>query len=247
MLMGEFTVYPAIDLRAGKVVRLLRGDPTYQTTYAQDPAEVARRWLACGTTWLHVVNLDGAFGDQDPKNLTALQEIMNAVKTISPSVQVQFGGGLRSLGEIECALSTGVSRVILGTVAIENPDLLDNALQRYSNRAIVLAIDARDNQIAIRGWTKETTIDPISLGKQFYTMGLRTAIFTNINRDGSGDGVDLDNTKEIASATGLSMIAAGGVASLEDVRRVRAARLGGVIIGRALYDGTIDLKEALTC
>ena len=245
--MGEFTVYPAIDLRAGKVVRLLRGDPTYQTTYGDDPAEVARQWLACGASWLHVINLDGAFGETDSKNLTALQDIMNAVKSISSSVQVQVGGGLRSLEEIKNTLSTGVSRVILGTIAIENPDLLENALQHYSNRAIVLAIDARDNQIAIRGWTKETATDPISLGKQFYKMGLRTAIYTNIQRDGSGDGVDIDSTKEIASATGLSMIAAGGVASLEDVRRVRDAGLSGVIIGRALYDGTIDLKEALTC
>ena len=245
--MGEFKVYPAIDLRAGKVVRLLRGDPTYQTTYGDDPAEVARQWLACGASWLHVINLDGAFGETDSKNLTALQDIMNAVKSISSSVQVQVGGGLRSLEEIKNTLSTGVSRVILGTIAIENPDLLENALQHFSDRAIVLAIDARDNQIAIRGWTKETATDPISLGKRFYKMGLRTAIYTNIQRDGSGDGVDIDSTKEIASATGLSMIAAGGVASLEDVRRVRDAGLSGVIIGRALYDGTIDLKEALTC
>lgn len=245
--MSEFMIYPAIDLRAGKVVRLLRGDPTYQTTYAQDPSEVARRWLECGAAWLHVINLDGAFGEQDSKNLTALQEVINTVKSTSPSAQVQFGGGLRSLGEIDRALSTGVSRVILGTVAIENPDLMENALQRYSSQAITMAIDARGNQIAIRGWTKETTTDPTSLGKRFYKMGLRTAIFTNINRDGSGEGVDLDNTKEIASATGLSMIAAGGVASLQDVLRVKEAGLSGLIIGRALYDGTIVLEEALTC
>jgi phosphoribosylformimino-5-aminoimidazole carboxamide ribotide isomerase len=137
--------------------------------------------------------------------------------------------------------------VILGTVAIENPDLLEKAINTYGQHCIVLAIDAKENQVAVRGWTKETTIDPVSLGKRFYKMGLRTAIFTNINQDGSGEGVDFDNTKIIASATGLSMIAAGGVASLEDIRRVREAGLSGVIIGRALYDGTISLKEALAC
>jgi len=245
--MQDFTIYPAIDLRAGEVVRLLRGDPAFQTTYGGNPAEVARRWLAYGVTWLHVVNLDGAFGEQDSKNITGLQDIMNAVKSTSVSAQVQYGGGIRSLGEIERALSTGISRVILGTIAIENPDLLEKALHSFGNHCITLSIDARDNKVAVRGWTKETATDPIILGKRFYSMGLRTAVFTNINRDGSGKGVDVATTKEIATATGLSVIASGGVASLEDVRHVREAGLSGLIIGRALYDGNIKLEEALKC
>ncbi|MCJ7660685.1 MAG: 1-(5-phosphoribosyl)-5-[(5-phosphoribosylamino)methylideneamino]imidazole-4-carboxamide isomerase [Anaerolineales bacterium] len=245
--MRDFTIYPAIDLRAGKVVRLLRGDPSSQTTYGDNPAKTARRWLAYGATWLHVINLDGAFSEPDLNNLAALKDIVNAVKSTSAAAQIQFGGGLRSLDTIENALSTGISRVILGTVAIEKTNLLENALRTFGNHCIVLAIDAKDNQVAVRGWTKRTAIDPISLGDQFYKMGLRTAIYTNINLDGSGEGVDIAASKEIASATGLSIIASGGVATLEDVRLVQQAGLAGVIIGRALYDGTINLQEALTC
>jgi phosphoribosylformimino-5-aminoimidazole carboxamide ribotide isomerase len=247
MLMEDFKIYPAIDLRKGMVVRLLRGDPALQTTYGDDPAEVAHSWLSCGAKWLHVINLDGAFGEQDSKNLLGLQQILKVVKSARTSVQVQFGGGLRSLDDIEYALEIGVNRAILGTVAIEHPDLLEKALQIHGSQCIALAIDAKDNRVAVRGWTRETTIDPIALGKQFHKMGLRTAIFTNINQDGSGAGVDLKSSKEIASATGLSVLAAGGVASIEDVRRVREAGLSGVIIGRALYDGTINLLEALSC
>ena len=245
--MQDFTVYPAIDLRAGKVVRLLRGDPAFQTTYGNDPAEIAHRWLASGASWIHVINLDGAFGEKGTQNSAALKEIVNAAISSAPIAQVQFGGGLRSLEDIDQALSAGISRVILGTIAIENPDLLEKALHLYGNDCVALAIDAKNNQVAVHGWTKQTKTDPISLGKRFYNLGLRTAIFTNIIRDGSGEGVDFTTTKRVAAATGLSMIASGGVASLEDILQVRKAGLSGVIIGRALYEGTIDLEEALTC
>jgi len=245
--MQDFTVYPAIDLRAGKVVRLLRGDPAFQTTYGNDPAEIARRWFTSGASWIHVINLDGAFGEKGTKNSAALKEIVKAAKSSSPIPQVQFGGGLRSLEDIDQAITAGVSRVILGTIAIENPDLLEKALHLYGSDCVALAIDAKNNQVAVHGWTKQTKTDPISLGKRFYNLGLRTAIFTNIIRDGSGEGVDVTTTKRVAAATGLSMIASGGVASLEDILQVRKAGLSGVIIGRALYEGTIDLEEALTC
>lgn len=245
--MQDFTVYPAIDLRAGKVVRLLRGDPAFQTTYGDDPAEIAHRWLASGATWLHVINLDGAFGEQGTKNFAALQGIVNAAKSSSPTAQVQFGGGLRSQEDIDRALSAGIRRVILGTIAIENPGLLDKALYRYGDDCVALAIDAKNNQVAVRGWTIETATDPISLGNRFYQLGIRTAIYTNINRDGSGEGVDVATTRNLATTTGLSVIASGGVASLEDILQVRKAGLSGVIIGRALYEGTIKLEEALTC
>jgi phosphoribosylformimino-5-aminoimidazole carboxamide ribotide isomerase len=245
--MRDFTVYPAIDLRAGKVVRLLRGDPAHQTTYGDDPAAVARHWLTSGATWLHIINLDGALGEQDTNNLAALEDIVTTLKSTSAAAQIQFGGGLRMLDDIESALATGISRVILGTVAIEKPELLENALHTFGNQCIVLAIDAKDDHVAVRGWTKGTAIDPVSLGKQYYKMGLRTAIFTNINLDGSGKGVDITTSKEIASSTGLSIIASGGVASLDDVRYVREAGLSGVVIGRAIYDGKFKLEEALRC
>lgn len=244
--MDEFTVYPAIDLRGGNVVRLIQGDPLRQTTYGNDPAEVARNWLTCGAKWLHIVNLDGAFGKQDQVNISALKAIMEIVKS-TPRANAQFGGGMRSLDDIERAISLGISRVILGTAAIESPKMVETAIQHYGSEKIGLAIDARDNLVQVRGWTRVSHIDPITLGRQYHELGIQTAIYTNINRDGVGKGVDVTATKKIAETTGLSVIASGGVASLEDVKRVHKARLSGVIIGRALYEGSIDLKDALKC
>lgn len=245
--MDAFTVYPAIDLRAGNVVRLAQGDPTRQTVYDDDPAEVAQQWLSAGARWLHVVNLDGAFGDRDAKNREALSAVLEAIATLGGVAHVQFGGGLRSLVDVERVISLGVERAILGTVAIEAPDLVAEAVARFGPEKVAVGIDARDNQVRVRGWVRATQIDPITLGKELYDLGLRTVIYTNIARDGIGGGVDITATRRLAAATGLRVIASGGVASLEDVQRVRAVGLSGVIIGRALYEGQIDLKEALEC
>lgn len=245
--MNAFTVYPAIDLRAGNVVRLSQGDPTRQTVYGHDPAEVARQWLAAGAHWLHVVNLDGAFGDRDARNRDALGTILETVAAQGSAGRVQFGGGLRSLDDVERVVSLGVDRAILGTVAIEAPDLVREAVARFGAEKVGVGIDARENQVRVRGWTKETSIDPVTLGQQLYRLGVRTIVYTNIARDGVGTGVDVAATRRLAKATGLRVIASGGVATLADVQHVRAAGLSGVIIGRALYEGQIDLKEALKC
>ncbi len=245
--MPTFAVFPAIDLRAGRVVRLAQGDPGRQTVYSDDPAKVARQWLAAGARWLHVVNLDGAFGERDTENRKALRAVLEATTKVGNMPRVQFGGGLRSLDDVEQAISMGVSRAILGTAAIEAPDLVATAVARFGPEKIVVGIDARDNQVRVRGWSKKTQIDPATLGKQLYALGLRVIVYTNIARDGVGSGVDVAATQRLAEATGLRVIASGGVASLKDVERVRSARLSGVIIGRALYEGQIDLKEALEC
>jgi len=245
--MEAFTVYPAIDLRAGRVVRLSQGDPARQTVYGDDPAEVARQWLAAGARWLHVVNLDGAFGDQDTQNRKALAAILEATTTPGVEGCVQLGGGLRSLDDAARALSLGISRAILGTVAIEAPDLVGEAVARFGADRIAVGIDAREGQVRVHGWTQQTQIDPVTLGKKLYHLGVRTVIFTNIARDGVGGGVDIAATQHLAESTGLNVIASGGVASLADVRRVKTAGLNGVIIGRALYEGQIGLKEALQC
>ncbi|NOY99174.1 MAG: 1-(5-phosphoribosyl)-5-[(5-phosphoribosylamino)methylideneamino]imidazole-4-carboxamide isomerase [Chloroflexi bacterium] len=239
--MDAFTVYPAIDLRAGKVVRLAQGDPTRQTLYGDQPAETARRWLDAGASWLHVVNLDGAFGDRDAANRDALRAILDT------GGKVQFGGGLRSLDDVENALSLGVRRVILGTVAVESPELVAEAIARFGAKAVGVGIDARDDRVRVRGWVQETALSPIDLGRQLSRAGVRTVVYTNIARDGVGRGVDVAGAQRLAEAAGLSAIASGGVASLDDVRRVREAGLSGVIVGRALYEGQIDLKEALQC
>jgi phosphoribosylformimino-5-aminoimidazole carboxamide ribotide isomerase len=245
--MESFTVYPAIDLRAGKVVRLSQGDPARQTVYGDDPAEVARLWLGAGARWLHVVNLDGAFGDRDAENRKALTAILEATTTTGVEGCVQLGGGLRSLDDVARTLSLGVSRAILGTAAIEAPDLVGEAVARFGADRIAVGIDAREGQVRVHGWTQQTQLDPVTLGKRLYHLGVRTVVFTNIARDGVGGGVDVAATRHLAKATGLRVIASGGVSSLDDVRHVKAAGLGGVIIGRALYEGQVGLKEALQC
>ena len=245
--MDAFDVFPAIDLRSGLVVRLSQGNPARQTVYGDDPGAVARKWLAAGARWMHVVNLDGAFGDSDTLNRKALQSILRAAAATGAERRVQFGGGLRSLDDVERAMDMGVSRVIIGTAAIETPALVTEAIARVGAQRVGVGIDARDNQVRVRGWTQAVSLDPIALGKELVGMGVDTVVFTNIARDGVGTGVDVVATRHLAQATGLSVIASGGVASLEDVRRVRDAGLSGVIIGRALYDGTMDLEEVLTC
>jgi phosphoribosylformimino-5-aminoimidazole carboxamide ribotide isomerase len=247
MLMDAFAVYPAIDLRSGLVVRLSQGDPARQTVYDDDPGAVAQKWLAEGARWLHIVNLDGAFGDSDILNRGALQSILEAADAAGGERRVQFGGGLRSLSDVEQAIAMGVSRVIIGTAAIETPALVTEAIARFGAQRVGVGVDARENQVRVRGWTRAVSIDPVALGKELVGMGVGTIVFTNIARDGVGTGVDVAATQHLAQATGLSVIASGGVASLEDVRRVRGAGLSGVIIGRALYDGTMDLGEVLTC
>ena len=235
----NFTIYPAIDLRAGKVVRLKEGDPTRQTSYSDDPAEIAVRWLNAGAQWLHVVNLDSAFGESDDANRAALESILKL------GALVQFGGGLRSLDAIEHTIALGVSRVVLGTIAIEQPDIVANALKKFGAEKVAVGIDARDGRVRVRGWRDDSGISATELALQMRTLGLRTIIFTDVSRDGLGSGLNIAATRELAEVSGLEMIASGGVHTLKDVSEARDANLSGVIIGRALYEGTINLKEAL--
>ena len=239
--MTAFTVFPAIDLRKGKVVRLAQGDPEKQTVYGQDPAQVAHRWLAAGAEWLHVVDLDGAFGDPGQENREALAAILKT------DARVQFGGGLRTLDQAEQALSSGVSRLILGTRAAESPELVREAIARFGADRVGVGIDVREGRVQVRGWTKDSGLDSQELAKQLYVLGARTIVHTDITRDGMGRGLNVEASEELSEAIGLRVIASGGVVSLDDVRRARQAGLKGVIIGRALYEGQISLGEALEC
>ena len=232
-------IYPAIDLRGGKVVRLKEGDPARMTAYSDDPAEMARKWLSMGAVWLHVVNLDGAFGESDDANRSALEAVLKL------GAQVQFGGGMRSLDAIEDAIALGVSRVVLGTIAIEQPKVVIAALKKFGPEKIAVGIDARDGLVAVRGWKSDSGILAKDLALQMRTVGLRTVIFTDIRRDGLGSGLNIPSTRELADVSGLDVIASGGVHTLDDVIAAREAKLSGVIIGRALYDGTVDLEKAL--
>lgn len=238
-----FTVYPAIDLRGGKVVRLQEGDPARMTAYSDDPADTARRWLEAGAAWLHVVNLDGAFGESDDLNRDALKMILNVAKSFD--AQVQFGGGLRSLEAIEPALSLGVNRVVLGTIAIDNPDVVADALKRFGAEQIAVGIDARDGFVRVRGWKDDSRVSAIDLALQMKMLGLQTIIFTDVSRDGLGSGLNITSTRELADSSGLEVIASGGVHTIDDVVAARDSKLAGVIIGRALYEGSIDLEQVL--
>jgi phosphoribosylformimino-5-aminoimidazole carboxamide ribotide isomerase len=243
MTVSQFEIYPAIDLRAGKVVRLQQGDPTRQTTYADDPERVASQWLEQGAHWLHVVNLDGAFGESDDRNQKALISIFEVTKGFG--AHVQFGGGLRSHRQIASALDLGVDRIVLGTLAVENPDQVRQATQLYGAERVAVGLDARQGLIQVRGWREGTSLKALELAGQLHAWGLKWLIFTDIARDGIGSGMNLEVTRDLARASGLKVIASGGVSSAEDVRLARRAQLAGIIIGRALYEGKIDLKAIL--
>lgn len=267
--MSSFTVYPAIDLRQGKVVRLVQGDPARKTVYGKDPAVMARRWLDAGASWLHVVNLDGALtvnqegAPVDQANWRALEAIVR-VAADYPSAQVQFGGGVRSLEDTAFVLAAGVARVIIGTAAVRNPELVASAVQKYGAARVCVGIDARDGEVKVNGWQAGTGILAEVLAEQMTALGVKVLIFTNIARDGTGAGVDLAATLRIAavgrasieaaeSLTGappeccLQVIASGGINSIHDIRAVRQAGLSGVIVGRALYEERFTLQEALVC
>ncbi len=238
----DFTIFPAIDLRNGQVVRLKEGDPNRQTNYASDPAGVATRWLDAGAQYLHCVNLDGAFEEADTANQKALQSILSMAAT--RNIPVQFGGGLRSLEDAQNVLDLGVTRAIFGTAAVRDPELVRRAVQNWGAERVAVSLDSRDGIVQVRGWQESSNQSAVELGQTFFEMGLRWIVFTDIARDGLQTGVNLAATVNLAKETGLQVIASGGVNVIEDVIAIRQAGLPGVIIGRALYEGSIQ-TEAL--
>jgi phosphoribosylformimino-5-aminoimidazole carboxamide ribotide isomerase len=236
----SFTIFPAIDLRQGQVVRLRMGELSQQTTYSDDPSQTAVRWLSAGAQWLHVVNLDGAFGESDSANQMALEKIINIAQEYEAGVQ--FGGGLRSLPAIERALDLGVNRIVLGTVVVEQPDILLAALQRWGPERISAGLDARDGLIRVRGWQESTPLRAVDLAKKLKDEGLEWLIYTDIAQDGLEKGVNLEQTLALAQSSHLQVIASGGTSSLQDVERARQAGLAGLIVGQALYSGAIDVQ-----
>jgi phosphoribosylformimino-5-aminoimidazole carboxamide ribotide isomerase len=237
--MSDFAVYPAIDLRQGRVVRLAQGDPGRETSYSDDPLQVAQRWEADGATVLHVVNLDGAFGEGGRQNQQALTAVLDT------SLAIQTGGGIRDLASLSAVLEMGVFRVVVGTAFVENPGFVRTALEQFGPERVAVGIDALDGIVRIRGWQETAPITAMDLAQRWADMGGRWLIFTDISRDGMGSGVNVDATVALKDATGLNVIASGGVRTLADVRRVREAGLSGVIIGRALYEGHLALADAL--
>lgn len=237
-------IYPAIDLKNGQCVRLHKGDMDSATVYNEDPAQQATEWARLGFQWIHAVDLNGAI-DGKPVNIDAVRSILKAA-----DLPVQLGGGIRNLQQIENWLSEGVSRVILGTLALKNPALVREACLLFPGQ-IVVGIDARGTRIAVEGWVEESDIEVNDLAALFEDCGVSAIIYTDINRDGTGKGLNMENTIALAKSTKIPVIASGGVSSLSDIRAVRTASIHGVegvIIGTALYNGAINpltaLKEA---
>jgi phosphoribosylformimino-5-aminoimidazole carboxamide ribotide isomerase len=243
--MTDFIVYPAIDLHEGKVVRLRQGDLAQQTTYGDDPAAFARRWFSEGARWLHLVNLDGAFEQSQAANLQAVQSVAALQQTEFPGAFIQFGGGVRSLEMIEQILLAGIRRVILGTAAVTDPELVAQAVARFGADRLAAGLDVKDGKVAIRGWVEQSPFTALELARRMAAAGLRTIIYTDISRDGTSTGGNLAATMELAKDSGMDVILSGGVASLDDIRRAAEAGLAGAITGRALYEGAFSLAEAL--
>lgn len=235
----EWEIYPAIDLRQGRVVRLVQGDPALETEYGRDPVVVARRWQQAGANWLHVVNLDGALDESSALNLSALKRLLGL------GLPIQFGGGLRDFASVRYVLELGVHRVVIGTAALENSVLLAQVLDQFGPDRVALAVDVRDGWVYTHGWRQPTGMTAEELAQKWAANGLRWLIFTDVARDGTGEGLNVETAAELARTTGLCVIASGGVATLADVERAYQAGLSGVIIGRALYDGQLRLEDAL--
>lgn len=237
--MIPFTIYPAIDLKAGNVVRLAEGDMARATIYAADPAAQAQQFVAAGAQWLHVVDLDGAFAGE-MRNAAAVEAILDG-----SSVKVQVGGGIRTMAAIDRWMGLGVERVIIGTAALTDPGLVRSAAKDYPGR-IVIAVDARDGMVATGGWADVSDIPVADMGRRFEDAGVAALLFTDVGRDGLLGGINLEATAELARAVRLPVIASGGLADLGEIRQLRARPgIEGVIAGRALYDGRIALTDAL--
>jgi len=235
-------IFPAIDLHQGRCVRLLRGQLDAETSYSDDPVGMACHWVSQGAEWLHVVNLDGAF-ETASANLQIAGQIATAV-----DIPLQLGGGLRNLADIEEALDLGMARVIVGTVALRQPWLVGQAVEQFGAERIVVGIDARGGKVAVRGWQELSETSAVELAQTMRTQGAQRLVYTDIARDGMLTGVNLEATRQLAEETGMRVLASGGVASLEDIRAVQAIEpcgVEGVIVGQALYRGTISLPDAL--
>ncbi|PKM66303.1 MAG: 1-(5-phosphoribosyl)-5-[(5-phosphoribosylamino)methylideneamino]imidazole-4-carboxamide isomerase [Firmicutes bacterium HGW-Firmicutes-2] len=232
-------LYPAIDIINGQAVRLVQGDYKKETVYDKDPVQVAKQWEDAGAAYIHVVDLDGA-QDGTWKNK---ETISNIVKSIN--IPVQTGGGIRSLKDIEERLSVGITRVILGTVAIKNPDLVLEAVRKFGSEAIVVGIDAKEGMVAIHGWEQVSDVSALELCLKVKVMGVTTIIYTDIAKDGMMLGTNIEQTSQLIKETGMDIIASGGVSCYEDIQKVSEIKAEGVIIGKALYTKAIDLKTAI--
>lgn len=231
-------IYPAIDIRGGNAVRLLQGDYDRETVYSLNPVEVARKFKEAGATCLHVVDLDGAL-EGDLINKDIIKRIVSET-----GLYVEAGGGVRSLQRIEQYLSAGVSRVILGSAAAENFTLVVDAVKFFGGK-VAVGVDAKDGKVAVHGWKKVTDIDAVDFCKRLREVGLHTVIYTDISRDGMLGGTNLAAYEELVKIKGLRIIASGGISGTDEIKKLTAMNVRGVVLGKALYDGVLDLKKTI--
>jgi phosphoribosylformimino-5-aminoimidazole carboxamide ribotide isomerase len=234
-------ILPAIDIRHGHVVRLSQGEPDRATDYDSDPVAQAERFVADGARWLHVVDLDRAFGDGE--NAAPVRSI---AERVGSRVRIELSGGLRTLESARAALELPIARIVIGTAAVTDPALVESIVQEFGAERVAVGLDVREGRVAIRGWVQTSADHAIDVARRVVDAGVDTLIYTDVSRDGMLTGPDIKGAVELQSL-GAAVIASGGISSLEDVRSVRAAGLAGVIIGRALYEGRMTLREALAC
>ncbi len=234
-------IFPAIDIRGGKCVRLFKGDFAQETVFGDKPEEMAAKWQAQGGKFLHLVDLDGALAGKS-QNLDTIKKIIAAV-----DIPVELGGGIRTMENIDEVLALGVRRVILGSVAVKNPELVKEACKKYGDR-IVVGIDAKDGIVAVDGWGVSGNVDAVELAKKMAEAGVKTIIYTDISRDGTLSGVNVEATARLARESGINVVASGGVSDLEDIKALLPYEedgIEGVIVGKSIYTGSLDLKEAI--
>ena len=235
---------PAIDLRNGFCVRLLQGESDKETVYSNDPAAMAVKFEEAGAKRLHLVDLDGAFQGEGA-NISSIRSILKNV-----SIPVQIGGGLRTEEDIERMLALGVSAVIVGTMAVKRPDVLEKLLKKYTDEQIILGIDARNRKVSIEGWKESTKIQDVEFALRWKKSGIKRVVFTDISRDGMLSGPNLAALREMAEHTGLKIVASGGISSMDDLEQLKTLEPNGVdqaISGKAIYEGKIDLKRVFKC
>lgn len=231
-------IYPAVDIKDGRCVRLVQGEFDKVTVYSEEPLQMALKWESLGAEYLHVVDLDGA-RTGETQNISITSEIAAKLK-----IPVQLGGGIRSIEVIEKLISKGIKRVILGTSAVKNPDLVKQAVEAFKE-SIVIGIDAKDGKVAIDGWEKTSEFTAIDFANKMVELGAKTIIYTDISRDGMLIGPNLAAMREMAQTVDAEIIASGGVSSLQDIKDLKETGVSGVIVGKALYTGNVDLKEAI--
>ena len=232
-------VIPSIDLKAGRCVRLYQGDYQRETVYSDDPVAVAQAWEEQGASRLHLVDLDGALAGS-PANFEAISTIISRL-----TIPVQVGGGIRDAGSAGLVLDTGAARIVIGTAAVEDPSLVEQLCRTYGSGRVVVALDARDGMVSTRGWVEQTSVTATELARRMASLGVERVLYTDISRDGTMTEPNFAANEELVRSSGMAVLASGGIASLEHIRTLVETGVEGGIVGRAFYDGTMSLKDAM--